>query len=151
MMQPSQMRARNLWGWGFLDRFPDANARGALATRVCAVLGNGAAAVRPLPPERTLALPVPRVTPPPPLAAFTTTDPAVRAAHTYGKAYRDQVRGFRGDFAGAPDFVAFPRDETDVGALLDWATGARVTVVPFGGGTSVVGGVEAIVGPGHVG
>src|SRR5262245_28784794 len=145
------MRVRNLWGWGFLDRFPDDNARRALAARVCAVLGEGAAGLRPVPTADTLALPSPRVAPPAALARFTTADPAVRAAHSYGKAYRDQVRAFRGDFAGAPDFVALPEGEADVEALLDWATGARVAVVPFGGGTSVVGGVEPIPGAGHTG
>ena len=41
-----------------------------------------------------------------------------------------------------PDVVARPRDERDVEALLEWAAGANVAVIPYGGGTSVVGGVE---------
>src|SRR5262252_706058 len=77
------MRARNLWGWGFLDRFPDEAGRRALAARVGAVLGEGAAAVRPLPVESALRLPPPRIAPPAALATFATADPVVRAAHTY--------------------------------------------------------------------
>jgi alkyldihydroxyacetonephosphate synthase len=65
--------------------------------------------------------------------------------HTYGKSYRDVLRGFRGDFTPAPDLVAMPQGEEDIAAVLDWAGSAKVAVIPFGGGTSVVGGVEADV------
>ncbi len=60
-----------------------------------------------------------------------------------GKAYRDVVRGFRGEFSNPPDLVAFPRDESEVEVVLSWAEAEGAAVVPFGGGTSVVGGVEA--------
>jgi len=68
--------------------------------------------------------------------------PHVRAAHTYGKAYRDVIRALRGELAAAPDVVAFPETEDQVVDILDWAAGAGVAVIPFGGGSSVVGGVE---------
>jgi len=84
-----------------------------------------------------------RVAPPDTLAGVITADPEERVRHTYGRSYRDILRGFRGDFRAAPDLVARPRNEEDVTRILDWATGARVAVVPYGGGTSVVGGVEA--------
>jgi alkyldihydroxyacetonephosphate synthase len=87
-------------------------------------------------------LPPPRVEPPAALAAIASTDPYDRASHTYGKSYRDVVRGFAGDFTAAPSFVAFPRDEGDVVAVLDWCSAAGVPAVPYGGGSSVVGGVE---------
>jgi len=69
-------------------------------------------------------------------------DVAARAAHTYGKAFRDVVRALRGDLSNAPDVVAHPATEADVAAILDWAATAGAAVVPYGGGTSVVGGVE---------
>ncbi len=69
-----------------------------------------------------------------------------RVAHSLGKAYRDVVRGFRGEFPNPPDLVAFPRDESEVEVVLSWAEAEGAAVVPFGGGTSVVGGVEARVG-----
>ena len=65
-----------------------------------------------------------------------------RAAHTYGKAYPELARGLARDYAGAPDVVAYPRNEAEVAAVLDWAGGADATVTPFGGGSSVCGGVE---------
>ncbi|GGS60526.1 alkyldihydroxyacetonephosphate synthase [Streptomyces parvus] len=76
------------------------------------------------------------------LAHLVSGAPAVRAGHTYGKAFRDVVRALRGDLAAAPDLVAFPREERDVVDLLDWASGADVAVIPYGAGSSVVGGVE---------
>jgi alkyldihydroxyacetonephosphate synthase len=66
-----------------------------------------------------------------------------RTAHALGKAYRDVVRGFRGEFENPPDLVAFPRDESEIETVLEWCEAEGAAVVPFGGGTSVVGGVEA--------
>jgi alkyldihydroxyacetonephosphate synthase len=89
-----------------------------------------------------LQLHPPRLAPPASVATFCVTDRYDRAAHTYGKSFLDYARGLAGDYASAPDVVAYPRDETEVKALLDWAGGAQATVTPFGGGSSVVGGVE---------
>jgi alkyldihydroxyacetonephosphate synthase len=52
------------------------------------------------------------------------------------------VRAFRGQFDHPPDVVARPRDERDVESLLEWCDGAGLAAIPYGGGTSVVGGVE---------
>ena len=65
------------------------------------------------------------------------------ASHALGKAYRDVVRGFRGEFPHPPDVVARPREEAEVEHLLSWCADAGAVAIPFGGGTSVVGGVEA--------
>jgi alkyldihydroxyacetonephosphate synthase len=69
-----------------------------------------------------------------------------RVAHSLGKAYRDVVRGFYGKFENPPDLVAFPRDESEIEAMLSWAEAEGAAVIPFGGGTSVVGGVEPRLG-----
>ena len=63
-----------------------------------------------------------------------------------GKAYRDVVRGFRGEFANPPDLVALPRDESEIETVLSWCEAEGAAVIPFGGGTSVVGGVEGRLG-----
>ena len=81
------------------------------------------------------------------LAGICATDTHARASHALGKSYWDVVRGFRGRFEHPPDFVACPREETDVERVLEWCSAERVAVVPYGGGTSVVGGVEPRVGP----
>ena len=89
-----------------------------------------------------IALAPPRLGVPPSLAALCSSEPRDRAAHTHGKSYPDTVRGLAGDYRSAPDVVAYPGSEAEVEALIDWAGGAGAAVIPFGGGSSVVGGVE---------
>lgn len=144
-------RAKSHWGWGWAERFPDPEARRELAGQVASVLGVAGLEVECPVPEAAVRLPPVRVTPPARVATFSRTDPSARIRHTYGRGYRDLVRGFRGDFAVAPDLVAQPSSEAEIAELLEWAAQARVAVVPFGGGTSVVGGVEPVAGPGQVG
>src|SRR5205085_1637325 len=84
----------------------------------------------------------PRVKPPASFGAIASTERYDRAAHTYGKSYPDYVRGLLGDYAAAPDVVVYPRNEREVAAVLDWADAVQASVTPFGGGSSVVGGVE---------
>jgi alkyldihydroxyacetonephosphate synthase len=128
--------ARSWWGWGATDRaLPDDEC-----VALAALLPGLPDRPRRVPRLEDVDLPSPRVQPPPSLP-FSTTVPD-RAAHTYGKAYRDVVRALAGDLSAAPDAVAFPRTEADVVAMLDWAGSADVVVVPYGGGSSVVGGVE---------
>lgn len=135
-------RARSHWGWGYADRFPEDEGLRAIGGHVQTTLAFAPPVVRrPREPD-AIALPSPKVTPPEALWSFCTTSARDRLTHTYGRAWRDQVRGFMGDFAAAPDCVAHPRTETDITALLEWAAREKIAVVPFGGGTSVVGGVE---------
>ena len=98
-----------------------------------------------------LALPAPRLEPPAALAPLCTTDAFERAGHTFGKSFRDVVRAYRREFDHPPDVVAFPRTEADVVALLDWCADAGAAAVPYGGGSSVVGGVECDVGDAYRG
>ena len=73
-------------------------------------------------------------------------DRAVRVAHAAGRGYPDLVRLRKGDASGAPDAVVFPADAAQVAAVLAACADRDVAVIPFGGGTSVVGGVEALPG-----
>ena len=134
-------RERSWWGWGWADAAVAGDELSALAVRVRALLPLDGE-LMPIPAIGSLTVPEPRIQPGAAVAQLCTVDTAQRVRHTYGRAYRDIVRALRGDFAVAPDIVALPRTEDDVAALLDWAGTADVAVVPFGGGTSVVGGVE---------
>jgi alkyldihydroxyacetonephosphate synthase len=140
-----------LWWWGCEDAGPTPEQQGAIAQLLAARFGLGELTITPPPRLEDIRLPAPRLTPPPAVAAFASTAARERAAHTYGRSFRDVVRALRRDFAHPPDFVAFPRSEDEVAAVLEWASGARVAVVPFGGGSSVVGGVETDVGAGYAG
>jgi alkyldihydroxyacetonephosphate synthase len=75
------------------------------------------------------------------------TDRETRLQHAGGKSYLDLLRRRRGDAANAPDAVVLPGTHEEVVAVLRGCTRHRVAVVPFGGGTSVVGGVEPDRGP----
>src|SRR3954447_16018003 len=102
-------------------------------------------------PLESIELPAPRVKPPGSLEHLFTADDHERVSHSLGKAYRDVVRGFRGQIDNPPDLVARPRDEAEVEQVLAWCSDERVAAIPFGGGTSVVGGVEPRIGDGYRG
>jgi alkyldihydroxyacetonephosphate synthase len=138
------------WGWGYEDEQPSLEEQRAAAQFLTERLGFGS--TDPEPPAPLPELRPPRLRPPEALADICADDDYERALHTYGRSYRDVVRAFRGRFDHPPDVVAHPRDEADIKALLDWALRAGAAVIPFGGGTSVVGGVEpAISGDDYAG
>ncbi len=73
-------------------------------------------------------------------------DHAERVVHAAGKGYPDLVRLRAGLPEGAPDAVVRPGDREQLRAVLDRCAQASVAVVPWGGGTSVVGGVAPLRG-----
>jgi alkyldihydroxyacetonephosphate synthase len=102
-------------------------------------------------PLDAVDLPAPRLRVPESLGEVMTDDRYARVSHALGKAYRDVVRGFRGQFPHPPDLVASPRQESEVEEILAWCEEHDVAAIPYGGGTSVVGGIEARVGEGYGG
>jgi alkyldihydroxyacetonephosphate synthase len=138
-----------VWGWGRPEEAPTAAELEALAPAAQALLGFPLQAPeRPAPPPE---LPASRVAVPDALAPIAACEPLDRARHALGRSYRDLLRGLRGRIDHPPDLVLRPRTEAEVTRVLDWCAGAGVAVVPFGGGTSVVGGVEPAVGDGFAG
>ncbi len=138
------MRRLRFFGWGYEDEGPDAAARAKLAAGLGQRFGVELGAV-PYPRIEEIALPAPRVRAPAALAGITSDEPYERARHAYGRGYRDVVRMLRRDFSAPPDLVAFPTDEAQVADVLDFCARERCAVVPYGGGSSVVGGVETNV------
>ena len=135
-------RRRNHWGWGYEDERPSPDEVRAAAAAMAPILGFGDPEVEEPVAIEDVELPPPRLEPPAALREVCSTGTHDRASHAHGKAYRDVVRAFRGRFDHPPDVVARARGEEDVEAVLEWAEGAGAKVVPYGGGTSVVGGVE---------
>jgi alkyldihydroxyacetonephosphate synthase len=140
-------RRPKLAGWGNEGDGLPADGRETLLRTLRAAFPD--APLRRAEPPRRVELPAPRVDSPHGLVEILRADPRERAVHALGKGYPDLVRAFRGEFPHAPDHVAYPADEADVARLLDWAAAERVAIVPFGGGSSVVGGVEPDVGDGY--
>ncbi|MCB9592166.1 MAG: FAD-binding oxidoreductase [Sandaracinaceae bacterium] len=131
------------WGWGWEDRFPDQATRKMFAQQVRLFGGFDELELREPKPLEDATLPAPSVEVKDKwLADIATTAAHDRASRCYGRAYRDIARGFEGDFAAAPDVVLKPVDEQQVKIALEWASENDIAVVPYGGGTSVVSGVE---------
>ena len=83
-------------------------------------------------------------------AEHVHTDHETRVRHTRGKSTSDLLRMRAGDGSDAPDVVVRPADHGEVAALVAWCSEQRVALVPFGGGTSVVGGL-AVLREGYAG
>ncbi|WP_117211210.1 FAD-binding oxidoreductase [Allorhizocola rhizosphaerae] len=130
------MRTKSWWGWGWADQALDQAGSDQLARRVSAFLPLDGQ-VAPVPDVERLRRP--RVAQPP---IEARCDNLARVSHSYGKAYRDVIRNLRNDFPNPPDWIAYPRNENEIEETLDWAAHVGAAIIPYGGGTSVVGGVE---------
>ena len=146
-MLPPVTQRRKHWGWGFEAEQPPADEVRSTAAFLASHLGFGSTEPEEPVPLSELSLPPPRLSVPARLAEICASDDYERAFHSYGSSYRDVVRAFRGQFDHPPDVVAHPADEGDIEAVMEWALGANAAIIPFGGGTSVVGGVEPAVDP----
>jgi alkyldihydroxyacetonephosphate synthase len=133
------------WGWGYEDQAPTATQLREAAEAIRERFGFGGEVEKPVPLEE-VELRAPRLKRPSGFGDLFSDDRYERVSRALGKAYRDVVRGFRGEFENPPDLVACPRDESEIEAVLGWAEAEGAAVVPFGGGTSVVGGVEPRLG-----
>jgi alkyldihydroxyacetonephosphate synthase len=133
------------WGWGYEDQAPSTAqlAEAAAGIRERFGFGGEARAAMPLAEVEVRAS---RLKRPDAFGDLFTDEKYERVSRALGKAYRDIVRGFRGEFEHPPDLVALPRDCSEVETVLNWAEAEGAAVVPFGGGTSVCGGVEARLG-----
>lgn len=141
---------RKFWGWGREDQVLSGPERAMLAAAYGARFGALPEAV-PDPREEEFDLPKPRFSPPAALAPIVTDSRYERLLHATGKSFPDCARMYARQISCAPDLVAYPRSEEDLERLFAFAASARAALIPFGGGSSVVGGVEADVGPGFDG
>ena len=133
---------RSWWGWGSTKAALSEGEVGELIERVRLLAPDHDFTDHPPPNPSDLGVPAPRVAPPSALSELCSQDVTDRLSHARGKAFRDVVRNLQGDVAQVPDLVAYPGDEQEVTALLDWCSEAEIAVIPYGGGSSVVGGVE---------
>lgn len=147
---PTPARTRCWWGWGYEDQALRGREMLALGGRLAERFRREMETIDP-PDVADLDLRSPRVAAPAAFIEWCSAAHEDRAGHTYGKSYRDIVRGLHGELPEPPDFVAYPPTESDVAALVDWCTDSGVAVIPYGAGSSVVGGVECSVGDGFAG
>ncbi|NPV66056.1 MAG: FAD-binding oxidoreductase [Anaerolineae bacterium] len=93
--------------------------------------------------EDVLATAPPSRLPPHPLIV---TDAETRLRHTRGQSFPDWVALRSGRIGPLPDGVAFPTAGEEVRELLRYARDAGARVIPYGGGTSVVGHINPLPG-----
>lgn len=133
---------RSIWGWGYEGTAIDEAKRDDYAAFLEDEMGFPERPVLEPTPLDAIDIPAPAIDLPSAIAGFCTTNRRDRARTTYGMSQPDLVRGLTGDFMPAPDAVAIPDSQAHIHSLLDWATEERIAVIPYGGGTGVVGGTE---------
>ncbi len=79
-------------------------------------------------------------------ADYVVTDDELRVVHAFGRGVRDLVRVRRGQLGRVPDVVVYPASEAEVVAIVDAACEADAVVIPYGGGSNIVGALEAVPG-----
>jgi alkyldihydroxyacetonephosphate synthase len=133
------------WGWGYEDQAPTGRQMREAAEGIRERFGFGGEVEKAVPLE-AVEVRESRLKRPAAFGDLFSDDKYERVSRALGKSYRDVVRGFRGEFESPPDLVVFPREESEIETVLSWAEAEGAAVIPFGGGTSVVGGVEARLG-----
>jgi alkyldihydroxyacetonephosphate synthase len=138
--------AMKWWGWG------DPEKRLELGAGALAMLREELEPAEPAPRVELDAVQMPAPRPLPDAVRRAAgedleTAHAERVRHAAGKSYPDLFRARSGRLEAAPDAIVTPRSADQVEALLEACTSGGVAVIPFGGGTSVVGGVDAVAGP----
>ncbi|HEY9721419.1 MAG TPA: FAD-binding oxidoreductase, partial [Oscillatoriaceae cyanobacterium] len=137
------------WGWGAPDKTYALEERPNAWPFLQARLGLTEEVQRPPIEESAIQLPPSRL----PAEVFEAIAQAVgeldvtaqardRLVHAYGKSYRDLVRIRRGQIENPPDAVVYATTEAQVEALIALAKVHGFAIIPYGGGTSVVGGLE---------
>jgi len=142
----SKHRPRKFWGWGYDDDQLTPAEQSAVAARTRELAGRDGLTPGPAPKTTDFDLRKPRIAPLTALASRFSTTPHDRLLHAYGRSFPDILRMWMRDVPHPPDLVAFPETEDEIATILDWAGRDNIAVIPFGGGSSVVGGVEPAVG-----
>ncbi|MBT2447452.1 FAD-binding oxidoreductase [Streptomyces sp. ISL-43] len=144
-------KTRSWWGWGNVEDAVAGSERQELTRRVAEMLPGADLTVHEAPPIASFRLAASRVQAPPALAPCASVAKSDRLTHSHGQAFRDVARALLGKLPHVPDLVVRPTSEADVVRVLEWCTDENIAVIPFGGGTSVVGGVEPRVSDGYSG
>jgi alkyldihydroxyacetonephosphate synthase len=145
----SRRPVRRFWGWGRADTTLEARELEQIKAMVQQLGARFESREVPRADEFTLR--APPIAPPAALARMFSTSVLDRLNHSYGKSFADCARMWLRSVPNPPDLVAFPDDERAIVDILDWAAASRVAVIPYGGGTSVCGGVEPAVGERYAG
>lgn len=129
-------------GWGYVEDALGEKERSSVLKLAGGWFGGTALERRTPPPPEAIALPVPRVPVPAPLQKFVSVTQAARLLHARGRSFRDLASLRTESLTDVPDAVATPGTDEELQRVLDWACSAGLAVIPYGGGSSVVGGIN---------
>lgn len=145
------MRKRKFWGWGYEDELLTEDEENNIDKRIASTFNLESVNRIDIPNINDIDLPEPRIKSTQSLERILSGNKLERLNHSYGKSFPDSARSILGHFPHPPDLVAFPNSEEDVTNLLDWSSSNDIAVIPYGGGSSVCGGVETFVGDDYKG
>lgn len=135
-------KTRNPLGWGYVEDRLDETQRQPIVQMLQSFLGGDDWRPRHPPEAQDVALSRARIGVPDAMTGAVRCDHDTRLLHAVGRSFRD-LAGLRGGAeVAAPDAVAEPADERQLADVLAWASDNGYAIVPFGGGSSVVGGVN---------
>ena len=143
-------KRRSFWGWGWSD-FAMSPAEIPLIDGISGSFGRDPSAIVSEPKISDFLLRPPRISAPETLSEIVSEDPCDRLSHSLGKSTADSIRMVTRQLSEPVDLVTYPRTEAEIAAILDWAGSKGIAVIPYGGGSSVCGGIEPDVGPDYRG
>ncbi len=132
---------RSRWMFAYESEEPTYQQRVDHAARLSAELGTELIAPK-IPTPEELTLRPPRVKIPDAIAEFCRTDNYDRAIHTYGSYSIERDAALRGVYPNPVDAVAHPRSDEELERVLTWASDNQIVAIPYGAGSSVVGGTS---------
>ena len=145
------MKERKFWGWGYEDELLSEEEENNIDKRIAETFQLDSVERIDIPKAEQIELPKSRINPPKSLGSIFSKNQLERLNHSYGKSFPDSARSILGLFPSPPDLIAYPNSEQEITEILDWASSNDIAVIPYGGGSSVCGGVETEVGGDYAG
>ena len=145
------MKERKFWGWGYEDELLSEEEENNIDKRIAETFQLDSVERINIPKAEQIELPKSRINPPKSLGSIFSQNQLERLNHSYGKSFPDSARSILGLFPSPPDLIAYPNSEQEITEILDWASSNDIAVIPYGGGSSVCGGVETDVGGDYAG
>ena len=145
------MKERKFWGWGYEDELLSEEEENNIDKRIAETFQLDSVERIDIPKAEQIELPKSKINPPKSLGSIFSKDQLERLNHSYGKSFPDSARSILGLFPSPPDLIAYPNSEQEITEILDWASSNDIAVIPYGGGSSVCGGVETDVGGDYAG
>lgn len=139
------MKSYKFWGWGLADEIVPEKEASEYAASIAKMLSIEGELDKPTPPPQAdeISLREPRLTTPEHLSDIVSNSHEDRLIHHYGKSYYDTARSFERKYDTPPDAIARPRSEEELISVMEWANDAGAALIPYGAGSSVVGGTES--------